>query len=179
MAGNLHQRGAAMRLVGLSLAFTLLMSAAGCKVAPPGSLETSLMTQVKRRVTVGGKSDHNPLPASAEAIETGRKNFSHYCLVCHGLDGQNTGVPFAENMSPPVPPLTSPSVQKYTDGQLHWIIKNGISPSGMPAAKGILNDDEIWTLVVYVRHLPPKGSLGEPRVYTGDEEVPLRRADDH
>jgi len=174
VARNLYQRGAAMQLLGLPLAFTLLMSAAGCKAAPLGSLETSLMTQLKRRVTVGGKSDHNPLPASAETIETGRKNFSHYCLACHGLDGQNTGVPFAENMSPPVPPLNSPSVQKYTDGQLHWIIKNGISPSGMPASNGILNDDEIWSLVAYIRHLPPKGSLGEPRVYTEDVEAPGR-----
>jgi len=70
-----------------------------------------------------------------------------------------------------VPPLNSPSVQKYTDGQLHWIIKNGISPSGMLAAKGILNDDEIWSLVSYIRHLPPKGNLGEPRVYSEDADA--------
>jgi hypothetical protein len=38
----------------------------------------------------------------------------------------------------------------------------------MPASKGILNDEEIWTLVYYIRHLPPKGSLGEPKVYSGE-----------
>ena len=71
-------------------------------------------------------------------------------------------------MAPPVPSLASASVQKYTDGQLHSIIQNGIYPSGMPAAKGILNDDEIWAIVTYLRHLPPRGSLGEPKVYSGE-----------
>jgi mono/diheme cytochrome c family protein len=51
---------------------------------------------------------------------------------------------------------------------LHWIIKNGVSPSGMPAAKDIFHDEEIWQLVLYLRHLPPKGSLGEPQVYGGE-----------
>ncbi len=110
----------------------------------------------------------NPLPATDENIRAGQRNFTSYCMVCHGLDGQNTGVPFAEKMSPPVPALTSAAVQAYSDGQLHRIIENGISPSGMPAAKGIFHDEEIWQLVLYVRHLPLKGSMGEPGVYGGD-----------
>ena len=57
-------------------------------------------------------------------------------MVCHGLDGQNTGVPFATTVSPPVPSLASAEVQAYTDGQLKWIIENGIYPSGMPPSKG-------------------------------------------
>jgi mono/diheme cytochrome c family protein len=88
-------------------------------------------------------------------------------MVCHGLDGQNTGVPFAAAMSPPVPSLASPEVQAYTDGQLHRIIVGGLWPSGMPASRGILNDDEIWGIVRYLRHLPPAGSLGESAVYGG------------
>jgi mono/diheme cytochrome c family protein len=67
-----------------------------------------------------------------------------------------------------VPALNSAAVQKYTDGQLKWIIDNGIFPSGMPASKGILSDDEMWEIVDYIRHLPPKGSLGEPPVYGGN-----------
>jgi mono/diheme cytochrome c family protein len=62
-------------------------------------------------------------------------------------------------------PLNFAAVQRYTDGQLKWITDHGISPSGMPASKGILSDDEIWQIVTYIRHLPPKGSLGEPGVY--------------
>ena len=144
-----------------------LLVLAGCQVRTPGTMETSFIDVAKRRITVGGSSDVNPLPASAENIRAGQRNFAAYCMVCHGLDGQNTGVPFADKMSPPVPPLNSRAVQAYTDGQLHWIINNGIAPSGMPAARHIFHDEEIWQLVLYVRHLPAKGSLGEPKVYSG------------
>lgn len=134
----------------------------------PGTFETKIMDGAKHRITVGGRSDPNPLPASEEDIHAGQRNFTSYRMVCHGLDGQNTGVPFAEKMAPPVPPLNSASVQAYTDGRLHRITQNGISPSGMPAAKGVFRDEEIWQLVLYIRHLPPKGSLGEPPVYGGE-----------
>lgn len=143
----------------------LALAFAGCKATPPGRFERAVATEVKRRVTVGGKSDRNPLDASAENVRRGRRAFSSYCTACHGLDGQNTGVPFADAMSPPVPLLTSPEVQQYTDGQLHSVIANGLFPSGMPAARGILNDEEIWRIVLYIRHLPPAGSLGEPAMY--------------
>ncbi len=140
---------------------------AGCSVRETGSIETAVMTRVKRDVTVGGRSDANPFPATAENIHAGQINFSHYCMVCHGLDGQKTGVPFADRMSPPVPDLASKQVQDYSDGQLKWIIDHGIFPSGMPASSGVLNDDEIWEIVVFLRHLPAKESLGEPGVYGG------------
>jgi mono/diheme cytochrome c family protein len=46
------------------------------------------------------------------------------------------------------------------------VIENGLWPSGMPAARGLLNDEEIWEMVQYPRHLPPAGSLGDPAMYT-------------
>jgi mono/diheme cytochrome c family protein len=149
-------------LLGLSLA------SLGCGARQPGRLETAVAETFKQKITVRGKSEANPLPATTENIQAGRENFSHYCMVCHGLDGQNTGVPFADRMSPPVPLLNSPAVQRYTDGQLKWVIENGIFPSGMPASRGILNDEEIWQIVTFIRHLPAKGSLGEPKVYSGE-----------
>jgi mono/diheme cytochrome c family protein len=118
----------------------------------------------------------NPLTDTPTNIEDGRVAFSHYCAACHGLDGQNTGVPFADRMAPPVPLLNSKQVQSYSDGQLNWIIENGISPSGMPASKGILSDSEVWSIVVYIRHLPQAGSLGEPVMYSGDEDASSKQA---
>lgn len=144
-----------------------LLAMAGCQVGRPGVIQTAIIQSTKRHLTVRGRTETNPLAATPENIHAGRTTFTSYCMVCHGLDGQNTGVPFADKMDPPVPPLTSASVQAYTDGQLHWIIQNGISPSGMPASKDIFHDEEIWQLVLYIRHLPPKESLGEPQVYGG------------
>jgi len=144
---------------------TLLL---GCKATPPGKWETAAVTKIKHSITIGGKATRNPLPSTTQNTESGKDAFSHYCSACHGLDGQNTGVPFADSMSPPVPMLNSSQVQSYMDGQLKWIIDNGIFPTGMPASKGILTDNEIWSIVVYIRHLPPAGSLGEPAMYSGD-----------
>jgi len=67
---------------------------------------------------------------------------------------------------PPVPSLAGKDVQSYTDGQLKWVIDFGLWPSGMPGSKGILSDDEIWSIVLYLRHLPPARSLGQPQMYS-------------
>jgi mono/diheme cytochrome c family protein len=143
-----------------------LLLLCACKATPPGKFETSVVSSAKHKILIGNRQARNPMAATAENIASGRDNFSHYCAACHGLDGQNTGVPFADRMSPPVPVLTSASTQSYSDGQLKWIIDNGIFPSGMPASKGIFSDDEIWSIVLYIRHLPPPGSLGEPPMYS-------------
>ena len=57
--------------------------------------------EMKHKITVGGKDDLNPIPASEANIADGREHFAHHCAICHGLDGQATGVPFANRMSPP------------------------------------------------------------------------------
>ena len=139
----------------------------GCRARPPSPAETKAIDWTKHHITIGGKRDVNPVPALAENIADGRQIFTSYCMVCHGLDGQNTGVPFAATLSPPVPSLASPQVQAYSDGQLKWIIENGIYPSGMPPSKGVFSDDDMWRMVLYIRHLPEAGSLGDPIVYGG------------
>jgi len=148
------------------LAIAVIAMLAGCKASQPGKNETAFMSWAKHKSLVKGKEATNPLQSNASGIADGKEAFSHYCAACHGLDGQNTGVPFAERMSPPVPSLASKEVQSYTDGQLKWVIDNGVWPSGMPGSKGILSEDEIWSIVLYIRHLPPAGSLGEPEMYT-------------
>ncbi|MDX6457656.1 MAG: hypothetical protein QOE55_1353, partial [Acidobacteriaceae bacterium] len=88
----------------------------GCRAKVPGKTETATVNWAKHHLTVGGRHDKNPVPARPENIADGKQIFTSYCMVCHGLDGQNTGVPFAETMSPAVPLLASPQVQAYTDG---------------------------------------------------------------
>jgi mono/diheme cytochrome c family protein len=150
-----------------ALLLTLLLTS-GCRAKQPTAAERFVVTRAKHWVTVRGKGAVNPQSATAENINAGRKAFSSYCAACHGLDGQNTGVPFADRVSPPIPSLTSGDVQWYTDGQLKWIVDKGIFPSGMPASEHLLSEEEIWSIVVFLRHLPAAGSLGEPEMYSGD-----------
>ena len=125
-----------------------------------------MFTAAKHLVLIGNKAQPNPLPDNATTRADGKEAFSHYCVACHGMDGQNTGVPFADRMSPPVPSLASAEVQRYSDGQLKWVLDYGIRPSGMPGSKGTLSDEELWSIVVFLRHLPPAGSQGEPQMYS-------------
>ena len=155
-----------MRRLGLASALVFLAVFAGCKASSPSKVERGVMRWTKHIVTVRNKSERNPLQPTAENVAAGKEAFSHYCVACHGMDGQNTGVPFAARMSPPVPSLNSSEVQSYTDGQLKWVIDNGIEPSGMPGSKAILSDEEIWSTVLFIRHLPPAGSLGDPPMYS-------------
>lgn len=154
------------RTVLFALAIASL-SLSGCRAKPANKVETHVVNWTKHHVTIGGKKDKNPLHATPETLADGKQLFVSYCMVCHGLDGQNTGVPFAQTVSPAVPSLASAEVQAYSDGQLKWIIKNGIWPSGMPPSAGDFSDEDMWQMVLYIRHLPAKGSLGVPSIYSG------------
>jgi mono/diheme cytochrome c family protein len=151
----------------LSVLILVATGVGGCRAKQPSRAEAKVAFWAKHHITVGGKHEKNPVPATAENIAEGQQSFSSYCMVCHGLDGQNTGVPFANMMAPSVPSLASAEVQAYSDGQLRWIIENGVYPSGMPASRGIFSDDDMWRMVLYIRHLPKAGSLGDPAVYGG------------
>jgi S-disulfanyl-L-cysteine oxidoreductase SoxD len=168
-----------MKVPGTIGALICIAAMAGCKAGEPGKVEKSVVTQIKHEVTIGGKNDKNPVPDTPDAAKEGGEHFQHHCQICHGLDGQNTGVPFAAKMSPPVANLSTKDVQGYADGQLKWIIENGIGPSGMPGWKGILEDDEIWKIVRYIRHLPPKGSLGAPAIFKEEAEEHEQMEHDH
>jgi len=155
-----------MRRLIAVISVGVFLALSGCKADPPNKLEKSLICSAKHHIFIRNKAEKNPLSFTPGTIADGKEAFTHYCVACHGMDGQNTGVPFVNHMSPQVPSLASAEVQQYTDGQLKWVIDNGIWPSGMPGSKGTLNDDEIWSIIVFLRHLPPAGSLGDPEMYT-------------
>jgi len=165
-----------MRFCATLAASALLTTLVACKATTPGKVETKVAQETKEFV-IGGKNQPNPVPDDEATINAGREHFQHHCQICHGLDGQNTGVPFAEKMSPPVANLAMQDIQKYTDGQLHWIIQNGIRMSGMPGWSGLLEDTEMWQIVRYIRHLPAKGSTRIPAVYAQESKEHERAHD--
>ncbi len=162
---------AIMKWPGMMWAFaaTGLIALAACQAKGPGSLET-LVAEEAKKVAISGKNVPNPLPDNAETIAQGKEHFQHHCSICHGMDGRNTGVPFADKMSPPVADLSQKNVQEYTDGQLKAIIENGLRFTGMPGWKGILDDNEMWAMTRFLRHLPEKGSEGIPEVFKEEQE---------
>lgn len=95
----------------------------------------------------------------------GREAFNGSCAVCHGADGSGQGR-FGAAMYPPATDLRTASVQRRLDGQLYWIVKNGLSFVGMPAFGEQYNDEALWAIVGYVRALArgdaPTGSAAPP-----------------
>ena len=130
----------------------------GCKATPPGRAENYVLARAKR-LLIPNIQQLNPLAATQANIDFGRTSYSRYCNSCHGLDATGMGVAFATHMSPPAPSLASAQVQAYSDSQLHWIIQNGLWPSGMPASKNLLTDRQVWSIVLFLRHLNPTGGI--------------------
>ena len=77
------------------------------------------------------------------------------CLTCHGA-GTVDPSEIGEGLNPPAPDLTQPSVQSKTDGELFWIVQNGIRMTGMPAFGPTHKDEEIWDARGF--HAPPPGA---------------------
>src|ERR1044071_8810754 len=92
------------------LAPVALLLMRGMAASKPSSSEAIVLQQMKHHLFVRNKAQKNPLPPTPETVAEGKEAFSHYCAACHGLDGQNSGVPFADRMSPPVPLLSSKAV---------------------------------------------------------------------
>ena len=121
----------------------------------PGQVETFLATIVKHLlVRRSSREGIPPAPTNLQAsIEEGDKLYAIDCSMCHGPDG-HTPTDSGRWMYPRASDLTSPAVQRYSDRELFWIVKNGIRLSGMPAFGRVESDEHIWNLVHYLRTLP-------------------------
>ena len=82
-----------------------------------------------------------------------REHFVEHCSMCHGIDGRGQTV-IGRNLYPKVPPLTDADTQQLTDGELFYIISNGVRFTGMPAWGGEDSPESIWGLVAFIRRLP-------------------------
>jgi mono/diheme cytochrome c family protein len=90
--------------------------------------------------------------ADPRAAAAGRASYTGSCGQCHGANGDGRGV-FGTSTYPPATDLRSHDVQEKSDGELFWIIKNGLSFTGMPSYRDRYPDREIWNLVSFVRAL--------------------------
>jgi mono/diheme cytochrome c family protein len=97
----------------------------------------------------------NPVPASDEVLAESRAHFADHCATCHGNDGSGSTL-IGQNFYPRTPDLTKPETQSFSDGELYYIIHNGIRFTGMPAwGKDRPEPDlDSWKLVHFIRHLP-------------------------
>jgi mono/diheme cytochrome c family protein len=108
-----------------------------------------------RRLAMGleARRMKNPLHPSPAAIAEARDHFADHCAACHAVDGSGK-TDINEGLYPRAPDLREARTQELSDGELFAIIHNGIRFTGMPGWGGEDTDEEIWKLVLFLRHLP-------------------------
>ena len=94
----------------------------------------------------------NPLPNDTATLALGQQLFAQNCAICHGTYGKGDG-PYAANLNPRPVDLTGSHLTTHTDGDLYWWVSHGIAGTGMPSFSGTLSDQDIWSLIRYVRSL--------------------------
>lgn len=136
----------------------LLMAGWGCRPAPgPPPLEQTPPERAKLLTLPDEyKGRANPLPASGANLLEGGQRYLDYCAGCHGGDGRGQ-TELGRGLYPRASDLASPQVQKYSDGQLFWIVAEGVRFSGMPAGRGMHTEEQMWKIVLYLRRF--RGSL--------------------
>jgi mono/diheme cytochrome c family protein len=97
----------------------------------------------------------NPIPVSDETVAEGRDHFADHCASCHGNDGSGD-TEMGRGLYPKAPDMRLPATQNLSDGELFYIIENGVRFTGMPAwSTGTpAGETASWHLVHFIRHLP-------------------------
>src|SRR5260221_13171731 len=96
----------------------------------------------------------NPWKATPEILKESRESFLDRCATCHGQDGSGQTT-VGRGLYPKVPDLRSARTQNLTDGQIRYIIRNGVRMTGMPgwASPHDEQSDDSWKLVLFIRSL--------------------------
>jgi mono/diheme cytochrome c family protein len=123
--------------------------------ATPTGLETMLARNARRlSIPSDARSARNPIASSPDVLREARLHFADHCAICHGNDGSADSM-MGHGLYPKPPDLRQPASQNLSDGEIFWIIENGVRFTGMPAFGGQPGSQEdSWKLVLFIRHLP-------------------------
>ena len=122
----------------------------------PGAVEEFVARRVRdMAISRRARSLTNPVEPSPEAIAEGREHFADHCAVCHANDGSGN-TEMGQGLWPKAPDMRLPQTQNLSDGELFWIIENGVRFTGMPGWRTGTKEGESssWQLVHFVRRLP-------------------------
>jgi mono/diheme cytochrome c family protein len=138
--------------------YVFLKTAAGglSATAEPSALEKAVARAARQMaIPPSAKSAQNPTPNTEEVLADARAHWADHCASCHANDGSGNTLA-GKHMYPPAPDMRQPATQNLSDGELFYVIQNGVRFTGMPGwASGAHHDEEdSWKLVRFIRHLP-------------------------
>jgi cytochrome c len=134
---------------------------------PPSALETFAARQARAMaMPANARERFNPIPNSPEVMADASAHWADHCAACHSNNGSGDAE-MGKHMYPPAPDMRQAGTQNLTDGELFYIIQNGIRLTGMPSwGSGTSRDEQdSWKLVRFIRHLP---------MLTADEEREMK-----
>jgi mono/diheme cytochrome c family protein len=147
----------AVLAAALAVGVVFVMGARGFSAREsPSVVERWVARRVRSMAAPGGAKDlANPVPNSPEVLAAARAHWADHCAGCHANNGSGD-TEMGKRMYPPAPDMRQADTQQMTDGELFFIIQNGVRMTGMPAWGGGSGHDEedSWKLVRFIRHLP-------------------------
>ena len=124
--------------------------------AEPGRLET-LVARTMRRLAIPrtARELQNAIAKSPEIVAEGLAHYADHCAVCHANDGSGK-TDIGTGLYPKPPDMRLAATQSLTDGELFYIIENGVRLTGMPAWSNATEEGKrsTWHLVHFMRELP-------------------------
>ena len=91
----------------------------------------------------------NPIAADDASQQRGEEIYVASCINCHGEEGRGDG-PIATGLNPKPSDFRAEYVMELSDGELYYIITNGIDESSMQPM-GFFDEEKRWHLVNYLR----------------------------
>jgi mono/diheme cytochrome c family protein len=123
----------------------------------PSAVERWVARRARSMAAPGGAKERvNPIANSPEVLAEARAHWADHCAGCHANNGSGD-TEMGKRMYPPAPDMRQPETQQLTDGELFFIIQNGVRMTGMPGWGGSnhgRDEQDSWKLVVFIRHLP-------------------------
>ena len=140
--------------LGIAVVASILRNGLSAR-ATPTHMETMIARSARRiAIPSGAQAALNPVSSSAENMRAARLHFADHCATCHANDGSGDTT-IGQGLYPKPPDLRGAETQELSDGELFWIIENGVRFTGMPAFGGHHGSKEdSWKLVRFIRHLP-------------------------
>lgn len=143
-------------VIGLCVAAIVVVTGVANLAAttPHPQLWASFLHYTFTRSVAFHSSDLKP-PADLDSpnrIALGAAHYANVCANCHGAPGIGQS-PIALAMTPR-PPWLPAQIKLDDDKAIFWILKHGVKYSAMPGWPIQTRDDEIWSMVGFVKTLP-------------------------
>jgi cytochrome c len=122
----------------------------------PHAIEVFMARQIRHlAIPIEKRHTQNPIPLSPDVIKESLAHFADHCAICHANNGSGQ-TPIGKNAYPKAPDLRLTDTQSMSDGEIFWVIHNGIRFTAMAAwGEGDpAQDMGSWKLVHFIRHLP-------------------------